>query len=134
MVMDIGDPRLVTHNGGDKINAIEEFKNSDKPLVMVSPSSERGISLDGDKCRWVVWMKCPYLSLADKLVSARIYKSAVGGLWYRSNALMSVVQGCGRAVRSKDDTATVYILDQQIVKLITENPTLVPKWFRDACW
>jgi ATP-dependent DNA helicase DinG len=134
LIMSIGNPRLVTHNGSDKIGAIEEFKESDEPLVMVSPSSERGISLDGNKCRFIIWVKAPYLSLADKLVSARIYKSAIGGLWYRSNTLMTVVQGCGRAVRSKDDKAVTYILDQQIVKLITENPSLVPKWWLEAVW
>jgi ATP-dependent DNA helicase DinG len=134
MVMGIGNDRLVTHNGSNKILAIEEFKESDSPLVMVSPSSERGISLDGDKCRFVIWMKCPYLNLKDKLVSARIYKSAVGSLWYKSSALMTVVQGCGRAVRSKEDKAETYILDKQIVKLLTENPTLVPRWFLEAVW
>lgn len=134
LVMAIGDPRLIIHNGGNKIDIIEEFKNSELPLVMVSPSSERGISLDGEMCRWIVWMKCPFLSLADKLVNARIYKSAVGNLWYKSNALMSVVQGCGRAVRGKEDFAVTYILDQQIVKLLTENPGLVPKWFIEAAW
>jgi Rad3-related DNA helicase len=132
MVMDIGDPRLVTHNGGDKISAIEEFKNSTLPLVMVSPSSERGISLDGEKCRFIIWLKAPYLSLADKLVSSRLYKSPVGNLWYKSNTLMTVVQGCGRAVRSKDDYAITYILDFQIVKLLTENPGLVPMWWKEA--
>ena len=132
LVMAIGDPRLVTHNGSDKIMAVDEFKNSTEPLVMVSPSSERGISLDGEMCRWVVWVKAPFLSLADKLVNARIYKSPVGTLWYRSNAIMSVVQGCGRAVRSKEDFATIYILDAQIIKLLTENPMLAPNWFREA--
>jgi ATP-dependent DNA helicase DinG len=134
MVMDIGDPRLITHNGGNKIDIVEEFKNSELPLVMVSPSSERGISLDGEMCRWICWVKAPFLSLADKLVKARIYKSSVGSLWYKSNALMAVVQGCGRAVRSKEDHAVTYILDQQIVKLLTENPGLVPKWFLEAVW
>ena len=132
LVMAIGDPRLVTHNGSDKIMAVDEFKNSTEPLVMVSPSSERGISLDGEMCRWVVWVKAPFLSLADKLVNARIYKSPVGNLWYKANTIMSVVQGCGRAVRSKEDYASVYILDQQIVKLLTENPSLAPMWFREA--
>lgn len=134
MVMAINNPRLITHNGGNKIDIIEEFKNSELPLVMVSPSSERGISLDGEKCRWIVWLKAPYLSLADKLVNARIYKSPVGNLWYKANTIMSVVQGCGRAVRSREDFATTYILDQQIVKLLTENPGLAPKWFIESCW
>jgi Rad3-related DNA helicase len=132
MVMAIGNPRLVTHNGSDKIIAIEEFKSSPEPLVMVSPSSERGISLDGEKCRWVVWVKAPYLNLRDKMVSNRIYKSPVGNLWYKSNALMTVVQGCGRAVRSDSDYAITYILDKQIVKLLTENPGLVPMWFKEG--
>lgn len=132
MVLDIGDPRLVSHNGNDKILAVEDFKNSPEPLVMVSPSSERGISLDGDKCRWIVWVKAPYLNLRDKLVSARLYKSPVGNLWYKSSTLMTVVQGCGRAVRSKDDYAITYLLDQQIVKLLTENPGLVPGWWKEA--
>jgi len=131
-VMDIGDPRLVTHNGSNKIDAIEEFRESKEPLVMVSPSSERGISLDGDMCRWCVWLKAPFLSLGDKLVSARIYKSTLGNLWYKSNAIMTVVQGCGRLVRSKEDYGVVYILDAQIVKLLTENPSMAPYWWREA--
>jgi ATP-dependent DNA helicase DinG len=134
LVMAIGNPRLITHNGGDKIDMVEFFKNSDKPLVMVSPSSERGISLDGEKCRWIVWVKAPYLNLKDKMVSARLFKSPVGNLWYKSSTLMTVVQGCGRGVRSKDDRCITYILDKQIVKLLTENPGLVPKWWKEACW
>ena len=133
MVMAIGDPRLVTHNGANKISAIDDFKASDKPLVMVSPSSERGISLDGEMCRWIVFLKAPYLNLSDKLVNARLYRSPVGSLWYKSNMLMSVVQGCGRGVRSINDKCVSYILDSQVVKAITENPTLVPYWFREAC-
>lgn len=132
MVMGIGDERLVTHNGGDKIESIEAFKRSDKPLVMVSPSSERGISLDGDMCRWCVWLKAPYLSLGDKLVSARVYRDYIGNMWYKSNAIQTVVQGCGRLVRSKEDYGIVYVLDAQIVKLLTENPSMAPMWWREA--
>jgi Rad3-related DNA helicase len=132
MVLDIGDPRLVSHNGNDKILAIEDFKASDQPLVMVSPSSERGISLDGEKCRFIIWVKAPYLNLKDKMVSARLYKNAVGSLWYRSATLMTIVQGCGRGVRSKDDYCITYILDKQIVRLLTENPSLVPMWFKEG--
>jgi Rad3-related DNA helicase len=77
-------------------------------------------------------VKAPFLSLADKMVSARLYKSSVGNLWYKSDALMTVVQGCGRGVRSKEDKCVSYILDRQIVKLLGDNPGMVPKWWRDA--
>jgi ATP-dependent DNA helicase DinG len=131
-ILEIGDPRLLAHNGVNKIDTLEYFKNSKEPLVLVSPSSERGISLMEDECRFVIWAKAPFLSLADKLVQARIYKSAVGGLWYRADAILTVVQGCGRAVRSKQDKAVTYILDKQIIRLFTENPGMIPGWFKEA--
>jgi Rad3-related DNA helicase len=131
-IMGIGDARLVSHNGGDKIDVLERFKESSEPLVLVSPSSERGISLNEDLCRFIIWVKAPFLSLADKMVSARIYKSAVGNLWYASDAVMTIVQGCGRGVRSRNDRCVSYLLDEQIIKLLTKNPTLAPLWFREA--
>ncbi len=133
-IMDIGDDRLITHNGANKIQVLEEFKKSERPLVLVSPSSERGVSFDDDMCRWVVWAKAPYLNLSDKLVSARIYKSHIGNLWYKSDMLMTVVQGSGRAVRNENDHAITYILDEQICRVIKDNPSMVPMWFREALW
>ncbi|GAI38701.1 unnamed protein product, partial [marine sediment metagenome] len=37
--------RLITHSKEDRTIRLEEFKNSDKPLVMLSPSFDRGVDL-----------------------------------------------------------------------------------------
>ena len=134
-IMEIGDPRLVTHNGGDKIDTIDMFKSSPDPLVLVSPSSERGLSLDDDYCRFIIWAKAPFLNLKDKLVQSRLYAGGkVGQQWYASHMLLTVVQGCGRGTRSKTDRCLSYILDKQIANGFTKNGRMLPGWFREAVW
>lgn len=135
-VMEIGDPRLVTHqNDIDRAATIKLFKDTKHPLVLVSPSLERGVSLDDDLCRFIIWLKAPFLSLNDKLVGARLYGGgAIGNIWYKSMMLLSIVQGCGRGVRSDTDYSTTYIIDEQIRKAISDNPAMVPQWFREAVW
>lgn len=108
--------------------------NSREPLILVSPSMERGVSLDDSLCRFIIWLKAPYLSMADKLVGARLYGSQIGNIWYKSQMLLSIVQGCGRGVRSDTDYCTTYLLDDQIRKAISKNPGMVPGWFREALW
>jgi Rad3-related DNA helicase len=134
-IMKIGDKRLVTHtNDSDRSSILDRFMFAREPLILVSPSMERGISLDDDLCRFVIFLKAPFLSLADKLVNARLFGSQIGQIWFISQMLLSVVQGCGRAVRSNKDYAKAYILDYQIQKAISRNPNMVPKWFRDSVW
>ena len=127
--------RLITHDGKNKIEQIDKFKFSNAPLVLLSPSSERGISLNDDFCRFIIWAKAPFLSLNDKLVQARIYGNGrIGKDWYVSQMILSVVQGCGRGTRSREDYCKSYILDNQIIRNFTGNSDLVPNWFLDACW
>lgn len=132
MIMNInGDigRRLVTHTSADREQVLQDFKASDRPMVLVSPSMERGISLDDDMARFIIFAKCPFLSLADKLVKKRVYGSNIGSLWYRSNAAQTITQGTGRAVRHKDDYAVSYLLDKQIFNLIANNRNLFPEYW-----
>ncbi len=133
-IMKIKSGRLICHNGANKLATLDFFKRAKEPFVLVSPSSERGLSLPEDECRFIIWVKAPYLNLQDKLVSARIYGSKVGNLWYKSDMLLSVIQGCGRGVRSKEDSCITHILDKQIINGINDNVRLLPKWWVDALW
>lgn len=127
--------RIITHDGKNKIDQVDVFKYSRHPLVFLSPSSERGISLNDDFCRFIIWAKAPFLNLNDKLVKARIYGNGnVGQDWYVGNMILSVVQGCGRGTRSRDDYCKSYLLDYQIVRNFTGSGGLVPEWFMEACW
>jgi len=124
--------RLITHNSKDRQDVIDQFTNSDEPLVLVSPSIERGLSLEEDKCRFIIIAKCPYLSLGDKVTAARLYSSKIGQIWYGSNAALTVVQMAGRAVRSNVDQADTYILDLKVKELILKNPSWFPSWWLDG--
>jgi len=128
----ISDPRLITHDGMNKMEIIDAFRASDQPLVLVSPSSERGLSLEDALCRFIILCKMPFLSLADKSVKQRLYGSQVGKIWYEADALLTVCQACGRGVRHENDQCVSYLLDFQIYRIIAKKPSLLPPWFRDA--
>jgi Rad3-related DNA helicase len=125
-------PRIVVHNGQNRQEVLESFQQSPKPLILLSPSMERGVNLPEDQCRFVIWAKCPYESLADKMVSSRLYGSPIGPYWYKSLAAQTIIQGSGRGIRSESDTCTIYLLDAQIDKLISEHPNLFPAWWRES--
>lgn len=132
-VMSIGDPRFVTHGPEvSKVDALNEFCRSKKPLVFVSPSSARGINLPDDLCRFVISCKAPFLSLADKVVSRRVYSGGIGQLWYASQCAQEIVQMTGRGVRHEKDWCVSYLLDAQIARLVTTQQSLFPRYWMDA--
>lgn len=102
--------------------------------VMVAPSLDRGIDLPGDACRIQVIVKVPFLSIKDKQVSARLYGTGrAGKIWYAVNAIRTIIQMCGRAVRSEDDYAVTYILDKQFVdNLYSGYRNLIPAWWKES--
>ena len=51
--------------------------------------------------------------------------------WYTTKMLCSVIQSCGRGVRSKKDHCITYILDGAIVESIVNNKHKLPKYFLD---
>jgi Rad3-related DNA helicase len=125
--------RFISHNTKDRYEQIEKFKNSAKPLIMVSPSMERGVSFDDDYTRFIIVAKCPYESLADKKVSQRIYNSgAIGKFWYKCTTIQTLIQSIGRGVRSETDYCDVYFIDSQIKKLIFENLGLIPNHIKQC--
>lgn len=128
----VNDKRLIIHNSQDRQMVIDMFKESDKPLVLVSPSLERGISLPDDECEFIICVKALYLSLGDKIVSQRVYSSGIGNYWYKSMAAQAIIQASGRGMRHEKDHCSIYLLDTQIKKLIEENPKLFPDYWKDA--
>lgn len=133
LIMDINSDRLITHDSKNRVDIIDKFIQSTKPLVLVSPSAERGIDAVDDVCRFIIWTKCPYLSLADKLTNKRVYSGNLGNLWFKSSAAQAIVQGCGRGVRHLKDYCICYLLDKQAVDLVLNNQNLFARYWLDAC-
>ena len=124
--------RLLIHNSHDRQEVVDRFTGRDDNSVLISPSLERGVSLENDLCRFVIVAKAPFLSLLDKVVSSRVYGSAIGKLWYSSLMMQTVLQMCGRGMRHSSDFCVSYILDAQVNRVYTSKPSLWPEWFSEA--
>ena len=124
--------RLMKHDTKNRNQVLEEFKKTSSPKVLLSPSMERGVSLNDDSARVVVVAKVPFLSLADPQVSKRAHTGAAGRLWYTRKAVESLIQSTGRHVRTEDDWGLSYILDTQFGKILENHRELFFKWWLDG--
>lgn len=124
--------RLLYHTQFNRMEMLEQFKASDEPVVLLSPSMERGVSLNDDLARFIIIAKCPYESLADKRTSQRLYSGFIGQHWYTAMTAQNIIQMAGRGMRHADDQCDVYIVDQAAKDLILKNVKLFPEYFRDA--
>lgn len=130
-VMSIGDNRLITHEPHNKIEMIEYLKQSKEPLVMVSPSMDRGVSLNDDYCRFIILTKALFPDLSDKQTNVRLFSSVAGELWYQSEAVQNIEQACGRGDRHEDDWCDIFMLDRNIERLLDKNPKLFSRHFKE---
>ena len=122
-----GDRFIMNSSAKDRQEVFERFLISEEPLVLLSPSFERGIDLAGDDFQCVIVVKAPFANMGSKSVSLRM-KMPGGNNWYQREASANLVQMCGRVVRSKTDKGDAYILDEACIRLITRSP----EWFQDA--
>ena len=121
----------MTHNSENRADQLELFKKSGQPLVMLSPSFDRGVDLPDDECRCIIVCKVPYLNLGDKQVAARL-KAPGGDQWYVFKALQTLMQMTGRGVRNKQDWCDTWILDQQFGALLARTHQYIPQWWKDS--
>ena len=125
--------RMVTHSESDRKSRLSYFINSPKPLVLLSPSMERGVDLPYDQCRFVVIAKVPFPNLGDLQVSARLYRGkSAGRVWYDATTARRIVQATGRGMRAPDDFCISYILDGAFGDFYNRNQNMFPRWWRDA--
>ena len=84
--------------------------------------------LKDDLARFQIIIKAPYLPTKDKRIE-RLMKDDFN--WYSNKMLCSVIQSCGRGIRSKKDYCRTYILDGAIVESVINNIHKLPKYFID---
>ena len=136
-VMDgVNSPRLITHTSENRqeiINGYIDNFNEDDPdnMVLCSPSCERGLDLKYDLCSFIIILKMSWLSLGDKIVSARANSGKLGQLWYKSDAMATCEQQSGRGNRVEDDHVEIFILDEQVNKIYRSQPSLWSKSFQE---
>jgi Rad3-related DNA helicase len=122
--------RLVTHTSEDREEALNTWKNS-HGKVFLAVSFEEGQDWIGEICEAQVLFKVPYMDITDKRVARRLEKYH-DWKWYQNEALKTVIQSYGRAVRSPEDKARFYVIDSCFIDLIKRCKKDIPAWFSEA--
>jgi Rad3-related DNA helicase len=113
----------------NKKDLLEAHANSDKS-VLIAPAMHEGIDLIGDLSRFQIICKMPYANCFDNEQLAR--RVEVDRKYYTWLTALKLIQSYGRSIRSEDDYAMTYILDESIHKFLRDAGNMIPKWFREA--
>jgi Rad3-related DNA helicase len=122
-------PRVRSHDKNDRDGQLEAWKRSDDPTVFLSVKMEEALDLEGELCRWQLLCKAPYPNTRDSRVAHRLEEGQWA--WYYRTALRTVIQACGRVVRSPDDYGATYLADSSLVDLFERARTDMPDWFAE---
>ena len=126
--MGVGD-RLAQHDRGDRDAALDAWQASDTPTVFLSVTMEEALDLAEDLARWQVLCKAPFPNVGDPAVAARL--DAGDWDWYYRRTLRTIIQACGRVVRSPDDYGATYIVDDSIMNVFERTQSVMPSWFSE---
>lgn len=125
--------QIMHHNPGcgrTRDEVLKQFQIDDGiPKLLISPSITEGLDLKDDKGRFAIFAKVPYPFLGDAWVKKRM---SLSDNWYKRQTLISMIQGGGRVVRSKDDWGHVYILDSSFGYLLSQTTDITPEWWRKS--
>jgi len=121
--------RVRRHDREDRDDALAAWKRADDASVFLSVKMEEALDLEGDLARWQVLCKAPYPNTRDSRVAARLEDGAWG--WYYRTTLRTVIQACGRVVRSPDDHGATYLADSSLLELFERARADTPDWFRE---
>ena len=124
--------RLLSHdsNPHSKTAALAAHTTKDnEPTILLSPSMTEGLDLRDDLSRFQVLAKVPFASLADSYVKTRM---ELDPEWYRLNTALTLIQGLGRSIRSKDDYAISYIIDGDFGNFMRQAQSILPEWWLDS--
>lgn len=100
--------RMLVYSGSKEKVSMVKLHQMSEDTILVGPTLNTGVDLPGDDCRFIIILKVPYPSLADKLVHER---NKLFPLWYNTHTSNEIIQGIGRGVRYNGDWCVTYILD-----------------------
>ena len=130
--------RLMTHTSKDRLAKIDEFRDSGKPLVMLSPSLHTGLDLPYDQLQFQIVLKVPYPNLGDLRIKKRMkegpdgFPNPLGQAWYSWQTVCTLIQAYGRVMRAEDDAGTTYVIDANFKSLYGRTKGLIPRWVKAA--
>jgi ATP-dependent DNA helicase DinG len=105
----------------------EQFRASDGPMVLVSPSFGMGWDFAGRQCEFIILFKVPYPDMRPKVMVERMSRNKLYG---DQIAMQTMVQSSMRGTRFEQDRCNVYIVDEGVVWFLNKNKGLVPSGWR----
>jgi ATP-dependent DNA helicase DinG len=126
--------KIYHHNPGtgakmDRNSIITAFQEEPKPSILISPSITEGLDLKDDLGRFAIFCKIPFGFLGDAWIKTRMN---ISDEWYKRRALIDIIQGGGRIVRTETDWGTVFILDESWGFLFRTTNYMIPPWWKAA--
>jgi Rad3-related DNA helicase len=121
--------RVRTHDRDDRDAALQAWTDSDRPDAFLSVKMEEALDLEGELARWQLLCKAPFANTGDSRVAYRLEDGRWD--WYFRSALRTVIQACGRIVRSPEDHGVTYLADASLLDCFDRAASATPDWFAD---
>lgn len=120
---------MVSYTGArDAQQVIDAFKESTQPCILIGPSVTTGYDFPGTQCEYQILVKVPFPDSRSPILKARCEQDKLYAYYL---TMQTLVQTCGRPMRSKMDQCENFIVDDNIRWFMARNGnTLAPKWFR----
>lgn len=122
---------MITHTTSDRASVVEQFRRSEGPKVLVSPSVDTGYDFYGDSARFQCIVKIPFGSVTDPVTKARKRSDPDYDLYQVAQTL---VQMTGRIVRAEEDFGETFILDQNLEWCLPKMRAkgFLPQWWMES--
>lgn len=119
---------MITHSTKDVTYAVDTFKSSPPPLVLVSPAVTTGYDFPmQEQSQYIIIGKVPYPDTSDVVTKARHEDDKD---WSSYIAMETLIQSSGRMTRSAQDKCEVIIVDNNIVWFMRRYGKFAPAWFK----
>lgn len=122
--------RIITQKEFPNKTDLLEFHSRQKDSVIVAPAMHEGVDLNGDLSRFQVICKVPYANFYDNPQLAR--RVEVDPRYYDWMTALKLIQSYGRSIRSPDDYADTFIIDEAVISFLNKAKSMIPQWFSEA--
>lgn len=120
--------RVLIASGEKRLDVYKQHLSGTAPTVLAAPGLWEGADLKGDASRFQILPAVPRAFFKGQ-VAARA-KADPG--WYRWLNYTKLLQGTGRSIRTEDDYAVTYILDEEFAQEMARSDSLIPAWVKEA--
>lgn len=115
------------HEKGGQRQVISSFRRDDAEILCVV-GAEYGIDFAEPDIALQFVLKVPYATRDERIEA--LEKEKGYETWYERDALMRLIQACGRVARANEFSAT-FILDSKFFYLFNRFRDVVPDWFKE---